>query len=301
MHTERTDDIGFESESHSFGIVISTLGRVGPLEFLLTSLVCQSHKNFKVALCVQGNYAEVDNLLARRVDFAALDIQVVTSNRGVSLGRNRAAGLLADTDYLVFPNDTTTYGHDLLTLLDRKVAGFQAGTMTVEDSFGPKFALPASGSLDRYNVWKVISPGLVMKSSVFFVLGGFNEQLGTGASSPWQSGEETDLLLRFLDLEGVAFQWMAALKVSGSPDSAGLSTPARRRKLRGYGRGLGRILATHNYSRLRRWKIILAGFAFGLRHPQEFTILDGLWVGLGRLEGTTGHIFDRSAISAVSQ
>lgn len=273
------------------GVVISTLGRAEPLEALLDSLLLQTFSGFAVSLCVQGNLDGVERMLARRTDFAALSVTTVTSGRGLSLGRNTAARQLPDSvEYLVFPNDTTTYPPTLFAGLVESMTGHGAGTMSVVDEFGPKFVFLDEGPLTRRNVWNVISPGLVMSADSFGALGGFDETLGTGASSPWQSGEETDLVMRYLERQPQrSFAWMPQLRVGGVADSTALSVAERRRKLRAYGRGLGRVLVLHRFSVLTCASTLLGGILFGVRHRPAFSTADGWWVFIGRLEGLLGR------------
>ncbi len=180
--------------------MVSSLGRVAPLESLLDSLSHQSDRSFRLALCVQGNEQAVRGLLERKGWARSPQLVVTKSELGLSRGRNLAVDSLGDSvDYLLFPNDTSILPPSLLGDLSRELAGRSAAALTVVDNHGPKFVLPAPGTpLDRNNVWRVIAPGLVMRRDVFAELLGFDESLGTGASTPWQSGEETDLLLRFL-------------------------------------------------------------------------------------------------------
>jgi hypothetical protein len=274
----------------SFGIVVTTIGRVSPLEALLDSLLAQTSRPRSVAVCVQGNLADIQHMLLRRDDLAPLGVVVTTSDRGASLGRNVAARALDHTaEYLLFPNDTTIYPPDFLADLASRIGTSRAGCVTVVDEQGPKFTLP-DDRLSRDNAWNVILPGLVVRADVFDELGGFDEELGTGAATPWQSGEETDIVLRLLEQDRDAeFLWMGELSVGGISDSLALSMAERRRKLRGYGRGLGRVLVLHHYPVKNRARVLLGGLVFGLRHRAGFCPSDGWWVFLGRAEGLAGR------------
>ena len=163
------------------------------------------------------------------------------------------------------------------------------GALTVVDEHGPKFVLPPAGTpLDRWNVWSVIEMGLVIRRTVFDRLGGFDPDLGTGASTPWQAGEATDLLLRLWSASRSrrSFDWFPHdVAVGGIGDPSGLSRSERRRKLRAYGRGLGRVVVRHRYPSWWRFAFLFGGLAFGLRHRAANTIADGWWVFLGRAEG----------------
>jgi hypothetical protein len=178
----------------------------------------------------------------------------------------------------------------------------EAGALTVRDELGPKFSLPPAGTpLDRWNVWSVIEMGIVMRKSVFDRLGGFDPSIGTGAASPWQAGEATDLLLRLIATDASlarGFVWLPPeISVGGVADAYGLARAARRHKLRAYGRGLGRVVTRWRYPRWWRFAFVGGGLAFGVRHRPDYEVLDGWWVFLGRLEGAVGRPLGRAVRS----
>lgn len=278
----------------NLGLVVSTLGRVEPLERLLESLTSQVRNEDRIVIVAQRRVEEVERLASRfRND--RVDIAVTTSERGASRGRNAGvAALPAGERLLHFPNDTTWFPAGSVEAIRSAGADVGVGALTVVDEHGPKFTLPAAGTpLDRWNVWSVIEMGLLMRKSVFDELGGFDPELGTGAPSPWQAGEATDLLLRMSQRRpdlAVAFGWLPSqVTVGGIADPSGLSTRERRRKLRAYGRGMGRVVARHPYPWWWRLAFVGGGLAFGLRHRPTNTVGDGWWVFLGRAEGMLGR------------
>ncbi|GGJ71225.1 glycosyltransferase family 2 protein [Agromyces bauzanensis] len=276
------------------GLVVSTLGRTEPLERLLRSLAGQVRSGDRLVIVSQDRLGDVEALATRfRGDRFAID--VTASERGASRGRNAGVAALPPGDrLLLFPNDTTWFPDGSLDAIRAAGPAIEAGALTVVDDHGPKFTLPSPGApLDRWNVWSVIEMGLVMRRSLFDELGGFDPELGTGAPTPWQAGEATDLLLRMLrrrpDLAR-SFAWLPSdVTVGGVADPAGLSTAERRRKLRAYGRGLGRLVMRHRYPWWWRFAFLFGGLAFGLRHRATNTPADGWWVFLGRAEGMVGR------------
>ena len=278
----------------NLGLVVATLGRVEPLRRLLESLAPQLRAGDRVVLVAQDRIAEVERLAdSFRSETVAID--VTTSPRGASRGRNAGVAHLEPGERLLhFPNDTTWFPAGTLDAIRAIAPTLAVGALTVVDEHGPKFTLPhAPTPLDRWNVWSVIEMGILMRRSVFDELGGFDPAIGTGAPTPWQAGEATDLLLRLAarrpDL-AAGFTWLPPeVFVGGIADPRGLSAAERRRKLRAYGRGLGRVVVRHRYPLWWQFAFLFGGLAFGLRHRPDYRLADGWWVFLGRAEGMAGH------------
>jgi hypothetical protein len=148
--------------------------------------------------------------------------------------------------------------------------GFLAGGFTSWDERGPKTTLPPAGTrLDQWNVWTVIEMGILIRRSLFDEVGGFDEEIGPGASTPWQVAEGTDLLLRALDERpdlADRFVWLPHdAYVNGISTAYGLSRPEARRKMRAYGRGTGHAMSVHRYPWWWRTAFTMAGLAIRSR------------------------------------
>jgi hypothetical protein len=276
------------------GLVVSTLGRVERLRTLLDSLAGRLAAGDELVIVAQRNLAEVERMV-ERFDAGRGRVVVTTSEPGASRGRNHGVALLDGRDpLLLFPNDTTWFPDGTVEALRSLHDGIRLAAMTVVDEHGPKFVLPRPGTaLDRWTAWSVIEMGLLVRRSLFDEVGGFDADLGTGASSPWQAGEATDLLLRIAEHApdvAAAIAWLPPnVHVGGIADAHGLARTERRRKLRAYGRGLGRVVTRWRYPVPWRFAFIGGGLAFGVRHGRDYGLLDGWWVFLGRLEGTVGR------------
>jgi len=276
------------------GLVVSTLGRAEPLTRLLESLAPQLRAGDRVVIVAQDRIAEVE-ALAHRFRNDGMAVEVTTSERGASRGRNAGVAALPPGERLLhFPNDTTWFPVGSLDAIRARAEVVAVGALTVVDEHGPKFLLPPEGtSLDRWNAWSVIEMGLLIRRTVFDELGGFDPDLGTGAPTAWQAGEATDLLLRLASRRpdlATGFAWLPPdVAVGGIADPDGLSTHERRRKLRAYGRGMGRVVARHPYPWWWRIAFVGGGLAFGLRHRATNTPGDGWPVFLGRSEGMLGR------------
>ncbi|TFD53392.1 hypothetical protein E3T46_03495 [Cryobacterium sp. Hh11] len=289
----------------NIGLVVTTLGREQGLLRLLQSLAGQVTADDTIVIVAQRNLSAVTDLAT---DFASIgcDIIVTTSPLGASRGRNAGVAALPErVDYLLhFPNDTTWFPPGSIAGIRSTPAEAGAGALTVTDENGPKFHLPVAGTaLDRWNVWTVIEMGLVMRRSLFTELGGFTESIGTGASTPWQSGEATDLLLRLISTGAAdSFVWLPAdISIGGISDPQGLSNAERRRKLRTYARGFGRVLSVWHYPLYWRAAALAGGLLFGVRNRSSFQAADGWWVFVGRFEGLTGRCFGTNLATAVDR
>ncbi|MEA5153957.1 hypothetical protein [Raineyella sp.] len=277
--------------------VITTLGRVAPLGQLLDSLLPQLAAGDQVVIVAQDHVEEVERLVDERRpvgdDGTAPRLVVVTSGRGAARGRNVGVECVEGDPVLQFPNDSSVAPEGFVAALRALAPRLGAGAITFRDEHGPKFVLPAPGTaLDRWNVWSVMEVGLLIRRSVFLAAGGFDPDIGTGAATPWQAGEVTDLLLRAMQ-RGLTedFVWAPAdVAIAGVGEATGLSVTEHRRKVRAYSRGTSRILARWSYPLWWRLAFVAAGLVIGLRHGSTHRPEDGWWAFLGRLEGFVGRV-----------
>tara|TARA_Y100001947_G_scaffold47258_1_gene39528 strand:- start:1234 stop:2121 length:888 start_codon:yes stop_codon:yes gene_type:complete len=292
----------------SFGLVVTTLGRLDALRALLASLDGQLAPDDHIVLVAQGNQ---DAVAALAAEFAAagLPVTATTSGRGASRGRNTGVAALPPGErILTFPNDNTLYPEGTLARLREAVAdeSFVVGGFTSWDERGPKTTLPAPGArLDIFNVWSVIEMGILMKRSLFDDVGGFDESIGPGADTPWQVAEGTDLLLRVMQTHPAvvdSFVWVdRAVHVDGISTAFGLTDTERRRKLRAYGRGTGRAMSVHRYPLWWRAAFVGAGLLYGIRNPKPVRVSDGWPMFVGRLEGVLGHTFGQRTMVSTTR
>jgi glycosyltransferase involved in cell wall biosynthesis len=285
-----------------FLVVVTTLGRVEPVRRLLESVAPQLTGGDRLVIVAQGSEDGIRALADEATRATRGQIMVTTSSRGASLGRNAGVafgGAGLEDALVMFPNDTTWFPDGTLaSIRERMDAEALAGAVTVMTPSGPRFELPAPGTpLDRRSVWQVIEMSLIIRLPVFRAIGGFDESIGTGAPTPWQAGEVTDLLLRALHEERTlarSFHWVPdeEASVRGVEETAGLTARERRWKLRAYGRGIGRVYSRHPFPLWRRWGFVVAGLFVGMRRP-EYELGDGFSAFLGRLEGLIGRPIGR--------
>ncbi len=147
-----------------------------------------------------------DRLLPVLAEHRNLHIEHLRSGRGLSRGRN--AGLeSARGDILAVPDDDCWYGPDLLSdiasFFERNVQ-FDVELTSVRDQNGklrgPRRRSRVACECDTRTIWSNgISFNAFWRRSVSDAIGGFDERLGAGSETVYQSGEETDYFLRALE------------------------------------------------------------------------------------------------------
>jgi glycosyltransferase involved in cell wall biosynthesis len=184
-------------------LIVATLNRVTELERLLTSLHQQSYQDFEVIVVDQN---PDDRLVSVLLRYEGLTIHHLRSERGLSRARN--VGLpKAKGEIIGFPDDDCWYPDDLLATV---VAWFGShpefgGLFTIlrdadSQPVGPKW--PSGPRVcTKEDVWHCgISADAFLRREVTDAVGLFNEKLGIGAASMYQSGEDLDYFLRPLAL-----------------------------------------------------------------------------------------------------
>ena len=230
-----------------FSLIVCTVDRTTPLERLLRSLALQTDRDFEVVLVDQN---KDDRLQALVESFGKIMPLVhVKAARGLSRARN--TGLTrARGDIIAFPDDDCHYPTALLEQVRERFASspgidFLTGRTTDtdgNDSLG--LFLEQDAQIDRWNVWRCGNSNTVFVRRSAIVAGlRFNEELGVGASSPFQSGEETAFLLDAME-KGSRGRFYRDIVVYH--DQVGETDALRARK---YARGFGRVLALYDYPR----------------------------------------------------
>ena len=230
-----------------FSLIVSTLGRVTELDRLLASLDAQAYRDFEVIIVDQN---PDDRLLPVLEGHPGLQIRHLRSRRGLSRGRN--VGLRAAMgDMIAIPDDDCWYPEQLLATVNDwfgahpQIDVLLCITRNAENKpMLPKWA-PPPGPCVRENLWScAVSIGMFWRRSVSDAVGFFNENLGVGAPTKFQSSEESDYGLRALQLgfrawyEPQIFVYHAELQ----------SVARLQRTSYGYALGSGYVARMHHYS-----------------------------------------------------
>lgn len=185
-----------------FSLVISTKGRTHELMRLFESLKEQTLQDYEVIVSDQND----DNRLISLIKESSLQERLirVESSGGASKGRNQGM-VKASGDILGFPDDDCVYPPNLL----REVVDFFQAHPEYGYLSGRSFADDEGDSVSRFAkqaspVHKMTVHSQCIEFALFFrrsQLGNlcFDEQMGTGAASPWHCDEGPDLLLRLAE------------------------------------------------------------------------------------------------------
>lgn len=267
------------------GLAVTTIGQRS-LAPLLSSAAASTVRPAAVAIANQSGHP-----LDVNPHEHPFPVHVVPSSGGISAGRNDAVQVLPpDVQVVGFPNDDCSFPPSSLEAVVGSFAaapGTDAVACTLADPSGPRFALPPVGEhLTRTSVWRAIEPATFLRVDAFRRLDGFRVDLGTGAPSPWQSGEGTDLLLRLLAAGGTVTS-RPDITVMGAGERRSLSADEFVAKHRRYARGTGYLYRLHRYPAHLRLRVLVAPLVRATRHDASLSLSLRLARArfLGRLEG----------------
>jgi glycosyltransferase involved in cell wall biosynthesis len=230
----------------SISLIVCTLGRTEPLARLLVSLQAQTNPAFEVIVVDQN---EPDLAAFLQPWHGRLALRHLHSAKGLSRARN--VGLREAGGAIVgFPDDDCWYDAEVTAQVEHFFRDNAADVLTGRtlDRAGRESVSPhrsESGQIDRDNVFRSgNSNTLFARRAVAEAVGGFDEALGVGAATPFQSGEETDFLLKCLR-NGHRAYYDRSLVVRHDQNEAGPANEMAR--VRAYSQGFGRVVRTHDY------------------------------------------------------
>ena len=276
-------------------LVVCTVDRTEVLSHLFASLASQSRKDFEVVLVDQNPHRELLSMVAEW-SVRGLRIVHISSERGLSHSRNQGLKRVQG-DYIGFPDDDCWYPSTLVDDLASRLlsnshwSGIAGRTISPDGADSCGRWLPTGGEMSRKAVWnQANSTSMFLRRDLIEKVGDFDESLGVGAKSPWLAGEETDYLIRALDL-GYRLRYCPDIRIFHPKNERG--TPSSLMKARGYGRGIGRVLKKHSFG-LRKFSMFclrpLAGATMKAVTGDLGTSQYYLQSLLGRVEGYTGHL-----------
>jgi glycosyltransferase involved in cell wall biosynthesis len=234
-----------------FSLLVCSVERDDHIDRLFRSLAVQTYKAFEVVLVDQN----VDDRLGVYVDrySAQFPLRRIRSPRGLSLARNRGI-VAARGEFLAFPDDDCWYRRDTLEQVVRKFATDPAlsavtgRTLDADDQPSLSPSADEELAIDRSNFLVCgNSNSIFVRRELIDDIGGFDERLGVGAQTPFQSGEEADLLLRSV-AAGKRLRYFPDVIVHHDQVDRDLTMAHAERGGR-YGRGFGALLRKHGYGK----------------------------------------------------
>jgi 2-beta-glucuronyltransferase len=279
-----TSDAGVATVS----LVLCTVGdKEVQLTRLIQSLVCQKFKAFELVLVDQNPPEYLDKIL--RTECAGLAVKHIKSDRGLSTARN--VGLRNATgDIVGFPDDDCWYFSDTLMEVasffrrNPKIAILLGRTVDAFDQPSLSPLRKESGSVDRSNIWTSgNSNTLFVRKDAIALPSPFDEKIGVGAATRYQSGEETDFILTLMK-SGARAIYISDLKIGHDQVEDVGTKPIKRAWM--YSFGFGYVLKKHNYG------VMYVAYRFARSIASAVWAVCGLRpvYGLSRMVWATGTV-----------
>jgi glycosyltransferase involved in cell wall biosynthesis len=239
-----------DSQTALISMVASTLGRSKELVQLLESLLAQNDDNFELIIVDQNPDDRLEPILAPYRDKLKLT-HIKTTLRGLDRGRNLGAAQ-ASGEWIMFPDDDSWYPPEFLktlrNLMGSDVADIYSGRALNSD--GKEIMvdfLQEDATISRANIWKVLIEWvIILRMETYRTAGGFDDNLGVGSGTPWNSGEGQDLVLKCLD-NGARGLFRRSLYGFHPEHKESQTTPAAIAKMRAYGLGKGFVMHRHKF------------------------------------------------------
>jgi glycosyltransferase involved in cell wall biosynthesis len=233
-----------------FSLVLATVDRVAELDRMISSLAAQKYSNYELIVVDQNADNRLVPLVARwRSIVPCLHIR---SSKGLSRARN--AGIAhARGEFLSFPDDDGWYHDNFLLEVHQwfqRNPEYSLLSTCVRDETGIETATrwPQSSCIvDRRSLHMTCtSIGLFVRQTHAQEVGGFDERMGIGSGTPFQSAEDLDFAHRIFQRYGDG--WFERSIFSHHPRNDGPGVSPRRALA--YGTGFGYLLRKHRYGML---------------------------------------------------
>lgn len=233
-----------------FSLILSTCERTLELEHFLTCLNAQTYHFFELIVVDQNKDDRLVPILKYYIN--SFSIVHLRSEKGVCKGRN--VGLAhAGGELVGFPDDDCWYPSGLLQRVADEFEHIPFDGLSIrainQDGhalFGNREAVRKAGLMDAYNIWiRMMTYTLFVRRQITTVVKGFDEQLGPGAPTLYQAGDETEYALRMLEA-GFQIYYNPEITVY-HPDARNVQSDEAIRKAYFYACGVGKVLRMHRY------------------------------------------------------
>lgn len=230
-----------------FSLVVPTIGRPLDLQRFIDSLLLQGsdHVDLRdVELLVvdqSGESATAELLQRQQTPFVIRHLPM--TGRGASRARNFGWSF-ARGEILTFPDDDCHYPAGLLDQVFTRFENLQVdGLMAQVEHLGRQDQ--AGGTVTRANVLlRCVESGFFVRRARTGAVR-YDERMGVGAASPWNSDEGPDLLLRLID-DGLRIDYAPELVIH-HPDPLQTLDQRLQERCFKYSRGRGYLLRKHRF------------------------------------------------------
>lgn len=237
--------------SKSVSLVVCTIGRYAELKRLFDSLTQQTFTAFEIVLVDQNDdVGMLEPVVHRFCD--RLRINHVRSERGLSRSRNVGITYV-NYDTVAFPDDDCWYNERTLETVAKLFGSNQDLDIitgrTIDFSGRPSVSnfLNVEAPIKKNTIFSCgNSNSMFVRRRVIDQIKGFDERLGVGSWTSFQSGEETDFVLRALD-HGCSARFFPELTVFHDQVHVAI-TNKQIHRARLYGAGFGALLRKHKFA-----------------------------------------------------
>lgn len=283
-------------------VIVSTLGRQAELMKLVDALRQQSEPHFEL-IVIDQNPEPLVGSLVQDAGLPAFPVKYLHTpeEKGLSRGRNRGLAIAAG-GYALFADDDCWYPANFVEMgirqLRERGLDVLTGRPTSEDGkpILGRFAQTAQW-ISRSNAWTTQIEWIAFwRRELLEQLGGFDEMIGIGASSPWQAAEGQDLMFRAL-AAGARCWYDPDLNAHDRGFDRRNADAAAVAKARAYGRGMGFVMRKHRVgyrTSLYYLSRAIGGSVVAALSRKLPLARYHAATAIGRLEGILGKCFDRS-------
>uniref|UniRef100_A0A7V4NFJ4 Glycosyltransferase family 2 protein n=1 Tax=Fervidobacterium pennivorans TaxID=93466 RepID=A0A7V4NFJ4_FERPE len=190
-----------------FSLILCTVGRYKEVEDFFASLSMQQFKNYELIVVDQNSHDRIKELVERYSEKLTQIKYFKVDFKGLSRARN--FGLQhAEGDILAFPDDDCKYPEDLLMKVNEKFESEDIDILTgrsIDDTTGSESNV--RWKKKKTKLTKMVLLETCISYTIFVkaccVISNkvrFDERLGVGSGTPFQSAEETDFIYQLIQL-----------------------------------------------------------------------------------------------------
>lgn len=235
------------NQTPRFSLVLATVHRTTTLDRFFTSLAAQSYRDYELILVDQNS----DDRLGPLIDRWSPTVPCLRIHSAPGLSKARNAGIaLARGAILAFPDDDCWYPNDLLENVNRWLETHKEYPLLCISARGEDGAEVASRwprhscPINRRSVLRTCTSFcLFLRRTALAEAGGFDEAMGLGTDTPFQSSEDLDVALRIVRCHGNG--WFEKSLFAYHPHKDAVNESSKRAF--NYGAGFGYLLRKHHY------------------------------------------------------